>query len=288
MLRPVVSEMWNSVADAWDRNADFVDAHMAEATAALLDAAQIGAGDSVLDLAAGPGGAGIAAAARVGGSGRVVLADVAAAMVEVAARRSAGMPQISTQVCDQVAIDAPDGVFDAVVCRHGLMFVQTPADAVREAGRVLRPGGRYAAITWDARAANPWLGLVLDAVGEQFGVPFPPPGIAGPFSLDEPALLADALREGGLQDVSVARAATPMHATSLNAWWERVPQLAGPLALALAGMDDVVRDAIRERALEYAKGAARVVDGGIELDGSVLVGSGRRPASGQADIINEQ
>ena len=58
------------------------------------------------------------------------------------------------------------------------MFVDEPADAVREARRVLRPGGRYVAMTWDAREANPWLGLILDAVGEQFGVPFPPPGIA--------------------------------------------------------------------------------------------------------------
>jgi ubiquinone/menaquinone biosynthesis C-methylase UbiE len=281
MLRPVMSDMWNGVADAWERNADFVDTHMAAATAALLDAVQVGAGDAILDLATGPGGAGIAAAARVGESGRAVLADVAPAMVEVAARRSAGMPQISTLVCDQASIDAPDGVFDAVICRHGLMFAETPADAVREAVRVLRPGGRYAAITWDARVANPWLGLILDAVGEQFGVPFPPTHIAGPFSLDDSALLADALREGGLHDVSVVRVATPMHAASLDVWWERVPKLAGPLALALAGMDDDVRDAIRQRALESATAAVRVIDDGIELDGSVLVGSGRRAAPGQ-------
>ena len=69
------------------------------------------------------------------------------------------------------------------------MYAFTPAAkrvaAVREAVRVLRPGGRYAAMTWDRRKANPWLGLVLDAVGEQFGVPFPPPGIQGPFSLSD-------------------------------------------------------------------------------------------------------
>ncbi len=204
-----MSDMWNGAADGWERNADVVDAHLAAATANLLDAAGVAAGSAVLDVAAGPGGAGLAAAAR---GARVVLADVAPAMVDAARRRSEGMPDVSAIVCDELAIDAPDASFDAVLCRHGLMFVDAPADAVREARRVLRPGGRYAAMTWDARAANPWLGLILDAVGEQFGVPFPPPGMPGPFSLDAPDTLAAALEQGGLEDVRVARVATPMHA----------------------------------------------------------------------------
>jgi SAM-dependent methyltransferase len=274
-----MTEMWNSVADAWERNADYIDAHTHAATTAMLDAAQISAGQAVLDLAAGPGGAGIAAADRVGSSGRVVITDIAPAMVEFAARRAASMPQVSTQIGDQLAIDAPDASFDAVICRHGLMFAEPPAAAVGEAARVLRPGGRYAAITWDARSANPWLGLILDAVGQQFGGEFPPPGVAGPFALADPAQLAGALSEGGLEDVDVQRIATPMRSASLDAWWDRVPELAGPLAVALAAMPDDVRDEIRHRAIDSARAVARPVADGIELDGSMLVGSGRRPAS---------
>ena len=72
---------------------------------------------------------------------------------------------------------------------------------------------------------NPWLGLVLDAVGEQFGVPFPPPNIRGPFSLDDAALLASVLEEGGLADVHVQAVETPMHAASVQAWWEKFRRL---------------------------------------------------------------
>ncbi len=61
-----MSEMWDSAAAGWEANAAFVDEQLALATEALLEAAHIGQGDRVLDLAAGPGGAGLAAAQRVG------------------------------------------------------------------------------------------------------------------------------------------------------------------------------------------------------------------------------
>jgi SAM-dependent methyltransferase len=272
-----MSEMWDSVAENWQRNADFVDRHLADATAALLSAVEIEPGDAVLDLACGPGGAGLAAAAAVGESGRVVLADVAPSMVEGAAERAAGLPQVSTAVFDLASIDAPDESFDAVICRHGLMFAESPIEGVREAARVLRPGGRYGAMTWDSRAANPWLGLILDAVGEQFGVPFPPPSVPGPFSLDDQDRLLSLLTEGGFDDVSVRAIGVPMPADSLEAWWERVPQLAGPLSAALAGMEPDVRDEIRRRAIQAGESVARTTGQGIELDGSVLVASGLRP-----------
>ena len=276
MLAAPVSEIWDSVAEAWERNADFVDAQVLPATTLMLDASRIGDGDAVLDVATGPGGAGIAAAARVGASGRVLLADDAPAMVQAAARRAASIPQVSTQVFDQLRIEAPDETFDAVICRHGLMFVEAPAEAVREARRVLRPGGRYVAVTWGPRADNPWLGLILDAVGDQFGVPFPPPGIPGPFSLDDPGPLAGALASGGLDEVRVERVEVPMHVASLEAWRDLVPQLAGPLAIAMAAMEDDVREAIRTRALEYGAAAARAHGDGIEMAGAVLVASGSR------------
>src|ERR1700694_4295113 len=85
-----MSEMWNSVAPGWEANAEFVDDQLALATEALLDAAGIGAGNAVLDLAAGPGGAGLAAAERVGPSGTVVLSDFATEALLDAAGIGAG------------------------------------------------------------------------------------------------------------------------------------------------------------------------------------------------------
>lgn len=272
-----MSDMWNGVAPGWEENAQFVDQQLALATQTLLDAAGVGEGDAVLDLATGPGGAGLAAAERVGPGGTVVLSDVAADMVAVAARRAGAYPQVSTAVFDQSEIAAEDGHFDAVISRHGLMFVEDPAGAVREAARTLRPGGRYAAMTWGPRELNPWLGLVLDAVGEQFGVPFPPPNVRGPFSLDDASVLTSVLHDGGLVDVRIEAVTTSMRAASVEAWWDRVPKLAGPLAIALAGMEPDVRDAIAQRAIAAGASASRREGDQIVFDGSVLIASGRTP-----------
>ncbi len=85
------------------------------------------------------------------------------------------------------------------------------------------------------------------------------------------------LEAGGLHDVTVRTVATPMQATSLAAWWERVPMLAGPLALALAGMEAEVRDAIADRATRSGAKVATSDAEGIVFAGSSLIASGRKP-----------
>ena len=132
-------------------------------------------------------------------------------------------------------------------------------------------------MTWGPRALNPWLGLVLDAVGEQFGVPFPPLNVRGPFSLDDAELLTSVLQDGGLEGVHIETIETPMHAASLQAWWERMPQLAGPLAIALAGMEPDVREEIAQRALSAGANASRREGDQIVLAGSAFIGSGHTP-----------
>lgn len=277
-LFPMTSiEIWDGAAEGWERHADFVDEQTAAATRRMLALAQIGTGDSVLDLTCGPGGAGIAAAELVGNDGSVVLSDGSARMLAIAARRASSRSNVSTAIVDLAAIDLPSRSFDAAICRHGLMFVEDPAAAIRSVFEILRPGGRLVVATWDRREANPWIGLILDAVSEQFGAPFPPPGVPGPFSIDDPAQLADLFADAAFEDVHVEAIPTPMRSPSLDAWWERVPQLAGPLALALSAMEPKIRDAIRDRALTAGAELARDTADGVELDGSILVGSGRRP-----------
>ena len=179
---------WSAVADAWDANVDEIDGHSAAATTTLLARLAVQPGDRVLELAAGPGSLGAIWSQLVGLTGTVVVSDIAPGMVEVARRRNAGRPNVEAEVIDATAIDRPDGSFDVVACRMGLMFAPDPAVAFTEIRRVLRPGGRLGALTWSGMEHNPWMTCVgMAAMANGLVSGGPPVGPGGIFSLAIPA-----------------------------------------------------------------------------------------------------
>jgi SAM-dependent methyltransferase len=270
-LRDHLHRLWGSVAWAWEEHAAYADARGAGVTAALLELARLAPGDRALELASGAGGVGLAAAAQVGAAGEVVVSDVAPEMTAIADRRAAarGLANVRTRDLDLESIDEPDASFDAVLCREGLMLVPDPARAAAEIRRVLRPGGRAAVAVWGPRERNPWLGIVFDTVAGALGQPVPPPGIPGPFSLDDAERLACILSGAGLTAVEVREVDVPYRAATVDEWWERTSALAGPLAQRLAGLPEPARRALLERAGEAVE-PYRTPDG-IELPGVSLV-----------------
>lgn len=274
-VRSHLHGMWASVAGAWGEHAGYADERGAAITEELLDRAAIRSGDRVLELACGPGGAGLSAAARVGPDGEVVLSDVAEQMTAIAADRAAarGITNVRTLVLDLEEIDQPDASYDVVLCREGLMFALDPARAVGEIRRVLRTDGRVSIAVWGPRARNPWLGVVFDAVSAQIGQPVPPPGIPGPFSLGDGERVAQLLRTAGFTDVTVTEHDTPLRAGSFDEWWGRTSSLAGPLATILAALPDDALHSLRAR-LSSAVQEYTTADG-VELPGLSIVASAR-------------
>ena len=269
-------EMWDGVAPGWEANTDFVDARGAEVTARMLELAAPTRGERVLELACGPGGPGFAAAELVGPDGDIVVSDVSPAMTAIARRRAQalGLHAVDARVLDLEQIDEPDEAFDVVLCREGLMLVPDPVRAAREIRRVLRPGGRLVLSVWGPRAANPWLGLVFDAVGAQLGAPMPPPGVPHPFSLDDRDRLAEVLSAAGLVDVATAELPTPYRAATTDEWWSRTAVLAGPLARRLAALAPEQAAELRERAEQAA--APFLTPDGLVFPGVSLLASARR------------
>ncbi len=275
-VRESLRAMWTSVTPSWNDHAAAVDARGSAVTQAMLDAAGLGQGHQVLELACGPGGVGLSAAEIVGPGGAVVLTDFAAEMTAVADRRAQdlGLTNVTTRVADLEDIGYPDESFDAVLCRDGLMLVLDPARATRGVRRVLRPGGRAVFAVWGPRDRNPWLGVLFDAVTAHLGMPVPPPGVPGPFSLEAAGALEALMTGGGFDDVTVAEVPAPMHAASFDEWWSLVPSLAGPLEQLLASLPAESASAIRSNA-ESAL-AAFATASGYDLPGVSLVGVGRR------------
>ena len=164
-IRAHLHQMWSAVAGGWAEHAEFADTRGAAVTERMLELAALRPDDRVLELACGPGGVGLAAAQRIGPQGEVVMSDVAAEMTAIAAARasSLGLGNVSTRELDIEALDEPDGSYDVVLCREGIMLVQDPVRAAGEIRRVLRPGGRVVLTVWGPRQRNPWLGVVFDS-----------------------------------------------------------------------------------------------------------------------------
>ena len=110
-------------------------------------------GGAVVDVGCGRRGAGARAALARLGADRVVAVDVHAASVEESRRRLA-------DVADRVRLDVADASrrlpvddasVDGVLCLHVLHHAEDWAGVLREAARVLRPGGRLWGAEMDAR-----------------------------------------------------------------------------------------------------------------------------------------
>lgn len=93
----------------------------------------------VLDIASGDG---VLAELLAPHAGRYVCIDASARVVAAASERLRGFANVEVREGDMHALPFADGSFDLVVLMHALTYAGKPAQAVAEAARVLRTGGR--------------------------------------------------------------------------------------------------------------------------------------------------
>jgi len=191
----------------------------------LLDAAAVGIGHTVLDVACGTGVVAAAAAERVGPSGAVTGVDINPGMIAVAARTQG----VRWAQADAARLPFPDGGFDRVLCQAGLQFVPDRLGALREMRRVLRPGGRVALLVWRALHHSPGFAALADAlqavVGPEAAAVMRAPFVFG----DDPRPLVTLLDSAGFGDVDVQARAGTVRFASVEAF-VRCQRAASPLA----------------------------------------------------------
>ena len=122
-------EFSDALAAAWERNRDRLFAAGRAVSDWLIDQIDPQPGQTILELAAGPGETGFLVAERVGPDGQVISTDLGPGMV-AAARRGAearGLTNVECRVMDAQQIDLPDASVDGVLSRFGIMLVPEPA-----------------------------------------------------------------------------------------------------------------------------------------------------------------
>jgi len=274
------TDQWGAAAEHWAKAAekDEVGA-AADAAKWMLDVADLQPGERVLELAGGAGRVGLQAAAAVEPGGSVLCSDLSEEMVRVARERMDRLEvsNVETRVLDAQDLDLDGELFDAVLCRFGYMLMPDPLQALRESTRVLRPDGRLVLAVWGEAKDNPWLLQILQAVMSHFSAPPPEPGTPGPFALGDAMRLRDLLDQAGFADVEVEEIETTQIYDSLNAWWEKILNVGGPLKAMLDPLPEADLNAIRDTA--FSSGRQFVSDDGSAVFPAVVVGAkARKPA----------
>ena len=158
-----VRGVFDSVASKYDIMNDLMSAGVhrlwKDAAAAKLNARP---GETILDVAGGTGDMARryskmarGAQARLGGEdARVIVLDYNAEMI-LAGVDKGGEPEMSWTVGDAMALPLPDACVDAYSISFGIRNVADVDQALREARRVLKPGGRFLCLEFSRPTAEP-------------------------------------------------------------------------------------------------------------------------------------
>jgi SAM-dependent methyltransferase len=255
--REASRQQWSDAAPSWARAAEEEETGASrEATVWMLEAADLQPGERVLELACGAGRVGLQAAARVGPEGTVLCTDFSEAMVDAVAERveRLGVGNVGTRMLNAEDLDLEDEEsFDAVLCRFGYMLMANPLQALRESGRTLRPDGRLVLAVWGPGESNPWLSIILNAVMDHLNAPPPQPGTPGPFSLGDLNRLKTLVEQADMVSAETAEIEAKQRYDSLDAWWDEILDVSGPLATMLNALPEEDRAKIRTAAFAEAE-----------------------------------
>jgi SAM-dependent methyltransferase len=260
--------MWAGSATAYAESFALLCAYPAEA---LLDAAAVTTGVTVLDAGTGIGTVAARAAAR---GATVTAVDAEPTMAEFARAR---VPSADVRVAVLPEMPFPDDAFDAVVANFVLNHVGDPAAAARELARVVRPGGRVAVTIWPSPSppAQAIWGSIFAEAGVDTTVPMPRLAPGDDFARTTEGLTG-LLVAAGLVETGGDVLGWQHRVTVEQAWNGPANGLGTPGTL-LARQDPATVRRVRA-AFDRVTAGHRDADGLLSLPTSALLAYGVRPA----------
>jgi SAM-dependent methyltransferase len=201
----------------------------------LAEAADIRAGERVLDVAAGNGNATLAAARRFA---EVTSTDYVPALLDNArARAAAEGLQVTFRTADAEDLPFEDGSFDAALSTFGAMFTPDHARPAREMLRVVRSGGRIGLANW---TPDGFIGQLFKVIGAY---------IPAPAGLKSPALWGTEphiveLFGAHARDIRAVRRNFNFRYRSAAHWIQIFRDFYGPTHKAFAALDRAGQDAL--------------------------------------------
>ncbi|MFI5706285.1 class I SAM-dependent methyltransferase [Kribbella sp. NPDC051620] len=241
---------WARLSAGWEKWDAVIMDQLGPVGTAMIERLDIAADQQHLDIASGTGEPGLSIA-RLAPRGRVVLTDLSAEMLDVAARRAAaqGIANIETKACSADDLPFADASFDSVSVRFGYMFFPDMGKATAEFARVLKPGGRLAASVWVSPEQNPWTSIAMDAIATETELPAPLPGAPTMFRCAAPGYITALYEQAGLHDIAEWNVPLELVTDSPAQYWSMISEHVSLAVAALQQLDAPAQARIRAHAL---------------------------------------
>jgi SAM-dependent methyltransferase len=258
---------WTATARGWGKRADQLRRATMPVSSWMVEAVSPQPGDTLLELAAGPGDTGFLAAELIRPGGTLICSDFVPEMLTVAQERATalGLDNVRFKQIDaETGIDIEAASIDGVLCRWGYMLMADPVTALAQTRRVLKPGARLALAAWTGPDENLWSALPARELIRRGLEERPDPDAPGQFAWAPEGVIGERLEEAGFVDYEVAAVDFTVSYASLEDWWASTSDLSMRFADATRGMDEATRAEIQAA---LGEAAAPFTDG----DGAIAV-----------------
>jgi SAM-dependent methyltransferase len=265
-IRTAQRATWAGLSAGWEKWDSVIMDQLRPVSTAMVERLDIAEDQRHLDVAAGTGEPGLTVA-KLAPRGHVVLADLSADMLEVAARRATaqGISNVEIRVCSADDLPFADATFDSISVRFGYMFFPDVARATGELARVLKPGGRLCASVWVKPEANPWTAIVMEAIAAEVVLPPADPDGPNMFRCAAPGVVGACYEAAGLRDVAEWDVDVELVTRSPAEYWQMMSEHVSLAAAALRQVDEPVRQriatAVMARVSAYEEGGTVRVPG---------------------------
>lgn len=256
---------WRSAADGWRRWHHVVEAKQGGQlhSAKLVELAEIGPSAAVLDVGGGYGEPSLTAARVVGPQGRVVCTDLSQEMLAFGRERAAeaGLDNVEFVECDAEELDFEDESFDAVLSRMTLMFLPDVVGTLRRLRSFLKQGRRLAATVWGPQPKVQFTAAV-PVIFDELGLPPPPPGRPGIFTLSDRGRFSELVTEAGFRDVETGTVDVVFETETPERFTDFIRDVAPPITGLVANEAPAVQERVWNKVTE-AYGELADADGRV-------------------------
>jgi SAM-dependent methyltransferase len=264
-------ENWETMAPGWERRRASIESGSAAVAEWLIRELAPQRGQTILELAAGPGDTGFLTAPLVGEEGRLISTDFSHEMVDVARRRGEelGLTNVDHRQMDAERLELEDDSVDGVICRFAYMLMADTAAALKETRRVLRPGGRLVLAVWRGPEKNPWVAIAGRVFVARGLAPPQDPDAPGMFTMASDERVRSLLEAAGFTNVRIDDVPTVFPAVDVVDYVSTARDTGGVFARAWEAASEDERVAIEEELAEAFLPFER--DGRLQLPGLALV-----------------